>query len=89
MEAFLQRFSLFPFTARELPETGEMHTGAAFCDEIPAVVTNQSGRYFDDFGHERLFRASNGKVLQIGVIGQPRQEGVLAVQQTAPKSISA
>ena len=89
LQAFLQRFSLFLLAAGKFPETGEVHTTAAFCDEIPAVVTDQSGRYFDDFGHERLLRASKGKVLQIVVIGHPWHEGVRAVQQVAPKSMSA
>ena len=89
LQAFLETFSVFAFSAGKLPEAGKMYAGAALGDEITAVTTDQAGGYFDDFCHDAFPRALNGNVLQIGVMGHASQVGVRAVQQIAPKSIRA
>jgi len=88
-QTFLQCFALLTFAAGELPEAGEVHPCPAFGNEISAVVTDESGGYFDDLRHKRFLRGLNGNVLHIEVMGHPWHNGVLAVQQSAPKSIKA
>src|SRR5262245_12810280 len=88
-QTFFQRFTLLPFATGKFPETRQVHTGATLGNQIPAVVKNQASGHFDDFGHHTLPCVLNGKVLQMGFMVQPWQDGVRAVQHSAPKSMIA
>ena len=89
LKAFLQRFFPLSFTARKFPEAGQVYAHTAFGDQIPAVMTDETSGYLDDFRHVAFLRALNGNVLHIDVIGHSWHAGVLAVQQRAPKSMRA
>jgi hypothetical protein len=47
LQTLLQRFSLFPFPAREFPEAGKVDPCPTLGNEIAAVFNNQAGSYFD------------------------------------------
>ena len=87
LQAFFQGFALLALSAWKLPQPGQMHACPALGDQVATFVNDQTGGHFDELCHQDF--PLNGKDLQIGFIVHPWQDGVRAVQQSAPKSMSA
>ena len=85
-----KRLPWLPFPAWKFPQAGQMDACSALGDQVAAFMKQSSLQQL-----RRLFvirpclAALNGKVLQIGFIVHPWQDGVRAVQHSAPKSMIA